>query len=109
MNISIESSSSKSDSDESFPECHPWQDEDTFAEEHIAQTINDWLAQHGKALFALETSKFLVKINKELKATPSTPKKKVVPAHDDPYWDRQQIRRDNGEYVKSFYPPRPSV
>ncbi len=96
MNISIESSSSKSDSDESCPESTPWQEfDDAYAEEHISQTVNDWLAQHGKALFALETSKYLVKINKEM---PQTPKKK------DPYWDRP--RRDNADYVRSFCPPR---
>lgn len=99
MNISIESSSSKSDSDESFPESNPWQDspQETNYEEHVAQTVNDWLAQHGKALFALETSKYLVKINKEM---PKTPKK--VSAHDDPYWDRTS--RDHADYVSSFHP-----
>ncbi len=98
MNISIESSSSKSDSDESPPESTPWQEmDDAYAEEHISQTVNDWLVQHGKALFALETSKYLVKINKEM---PQTPKKKR-----DPYWDNRAAR-DHADYVNSFDPPR---
>ncbi len=98
MNISVESSSSKSDSDESPPESTPWQEmDDAYAEEHISQTVNDWLAQHGKALFALETSKYLVKINKESKEPPRTPKK-------EGYWNR--AARDHAEYVNSFDPPR---
>ncbi len=100
MNISIESSSSQSSDDTSFPESSafqpdPEQLDDAYFEEHISQTVNDWLAQHGKALFALETSKYLVKINKEM---PKTPKKK------DPYWDKP--RRDHADYVRSFCPPR---
>ncbi len=98
MNISSERKSSKSDSDESYPESTPWQDPDAYAEEHITQTVNDWLAQHGKALFALETSKYLVKINKEM---PQTPKKK------DPYWDNRAAR-DHADYVSSFHPAQKS-
>ncbi len=75
MNLSIESTSSDESSN---PECPAFQEmeDDAYAEEHITQTVNDWLAQHGKALFALETSKYLVKINKEM---PQTPKKRDPP------------------------------
>lgn len=92
---------SSTESDESSnPESTPWQDMDNADyEEHIAQTINDWLAQHGKALFALETSKYLVKINKEM---PKTPRKQVIPAHDSQYWE--EVSRDHADYVKSFHP-----
>ncbi len=98
MNISIESSSSKSDSDESAPESTPWQEmDDAYAEEHITQTVNDWLAQHGKALFALESSKYLVKMDKNFTGPPRTPKK-------EGYWNR--TARDHADYVNSFDPPR---
>ncbi len=77
MDCETESDSTSS----SDPECDAWQEipdtpalDDQIAEQYIKNIVENWLTEHGKTLFSLEASKFLVKEKKKRTCSLKEPK-----------------------------------
>ncbi len=84
MDCETESDSTSSTSE--YGECTPWQDSEALCmqkslesdeireeayEEYIKELMDEWLSQHGKALFSLESSKFLHREKKTCSLKPA--------------------------------------
>ncbi len=80
MDCSSEEDSCSTSRSDSYPEENAWQPEvdqmfpdDAHFEEYIKTVVDDWLTQHGKALFSLESSKFLMKESKKATCSLNSP------------------------------------